>query len=839
MKRAFCCLLAAACVACFIAEPLVAQTTFGTLLEEMIDRDQLAVHPYLGNTCRTSQASSHDRNPTSLGAPAYFANGDHTNFLGREWVAGGWEYLMFEDTGPGAITRWWMTSSEDAGNVRVYADGSSTPVISGPFRQVLGENASFGGELSFKSRNSPWCGTNLYAPIPYSQSVKVTYRGPIDQAVYYNVNYRRYDTATAVQTYSAADPTTYAGQLGTVHAELQTPSVNGHVDHQHTQNVALGPGQDVAYNLNGTGAIRRLAVNITGADQVAALSSTYLELTFDGQRTARVPLGHFFGNGDGSAAAVYNPCEDLYRTVAADGSMTARWVMPYHTAAQVRLVNEGGQSVDVALQVDSGQWTWDGSSMHFHANFRQETGVKTRAANGTTDFRYLTVRGRGVYVGDTLSMRNGASAWWGEGDEKVYVDYIDANGVGHNAGPNHIGTGSEDYYGYAWGHTETFDTAFIAQPISNGNNTAGGRTVNSRVRALDAVPFDESFKFDIEMWHWSETQVDYGVTTYWYGRPGASAMRTAGDLGADYRPGHNFAAGGFPDTSGDGQWIYLSSSHANPSDPGAQTAPLVYGSVGNAGNQGYGGGQNGHNLAAVSDQYLFVDGGDNIGVQGEPGYHELAVHPAGMAWSGSFAGDAEMPFAVARWIAGESSEGLANVNGSMRNFVDNNDSVDFYIFVDGELEFSADGIIGTMPETYFDFDVMLVEGSMVDFVVGNNGAGNLFGDESLLRAIIMVRETLAFQLIPGDATGEGVVDAADAAILADNWGHSGAVWEMGDFDDDGVVGPADAAILAAHWCPGTGAEQADPSGAVPEPATITLLLGLGLVVALPRNRRPA
>ena len=47
----------------------------------------------------------------------------------------------------------------------------------------------------------------------------------------------------------------------------------------------------------------------------------------------------------------------------------------------------------------------------------------------------------------------------------MYADYLDANGVGNTTQPDHIGTGSEDYYGYAWGHTETFSRPFIAQPI--------------------------------------------------------------------------------------------------------------------------------------------------------------------------------------------------------------------------------------------------------------------------------------------------------------------------------------------------------------------------------------
>ncbi|MCC6126277.1 MAG: DUF2961 domain-containing protein [Pirellulales bacterium] len=768
----------AVAIALLGAATAIAQTTFGTMLNELVDRDRLAMSSYSGQTYDLLQASSHDRNSTSLGAPANFANGDASKFWGTEVVDGQTEYIMLSDTGPGAIARWWMTgSSATDGEIRVYVDGAATPVLAGPMRTLLGENNNFGAELSFKSRvyaSSPnSCGINLYAPIPYSQSVKVTYRGSLASSppVYYNINYRKYDSGATVQSYSAGDPTSYSAQRNAANAALATPTVTGNVNLQHTDaNVNLATGQNLTYSLGNAGAIRQLQVKVAGADQAAALRDTYLELTFDGQRTARVPLGHFFGNGDGSAAKPYNTFEDFYRTVAADGTMTARWVMPYQSSSQVRLVNEGSQNVNVALlKVDSGSWAWNADSMHFHANFREEKNIKTRAASGTADFRSLTVRGRGAYVGDTLSVRNGSSGWWGEGDEKVYVDYLDANGSGGNARPVHFGTGSEDYYGYAWCHTNTFvDKAFIAQPIGAGNNTANGRTVNSRVRGLDAIPFDESFKFDMEMWHWNETQVDYGAATYWYGAPGAVALRTAADLGANYRTGHDFALAGLPDTAGDGQWLYLSSSKADLSSPGTTTALLVFGGVGNAGHQGYGGGQNGHNLAAISDQYLFSDGGNNLGVQGAAGYHELALHPAGTVASGAFAGSAAMPFAVARWIAGESSAGLANINGSVRNLINNSDGIDFYIYVDGALRFSA-AAGPTLPETYFDFDAAIFGGSIVDFVLGNNGSGNLFGDESMLRAIILVPDT---KLLPDVLTATwkgGATSAPTSWSLTENW----------------------------------------------------------------------
>jgi hypothetical protein len=123
------------------------------------------------------------------------------------------------------------------------------------------------------------------------------------------------------------------------------------------------------------------------------------------------------------------------------------------------------------------------------------------------------VKGQGVYVGDTLAIFNGASAWWGEGDEKIYVD--------GESFPSHFGTGTEDYYGYAWCRPEFFEAPFHAQPSGAGNFTPG-LSVNSRYRSLDAIPFTTSIQFDMEMWHWRQTIVNFAPAAFWYARPGAS-----------------------------------------------------------------------------------------------------------------------------------------------------------------------------------------------------------------------------------------------------------------------------------------------------------------------------
>ena len=160
---------------------------------------------------------------------------------------------------------------------------------------------------------------------------------------------------------------------------------------------------------------------------------------------------------------------------------------------------------------------WTDRSLHFHATWHQLTLVDTgpnkdQTGAGAFDVNYVTVDGVGTVVGDTLTLFNGTSAWWGEGDEKIYID--------GEAFPSHIGTGTEDYYGYAWCRPERFQSPFHSQPCGDGN-LAGGFSVNSRYRILDALPFSSSIRFDMELWHWRSTRMNYAPAVFFYARPGA------------------------------------------------------------------------------------------------------------------------------------------------------------------------------------------------------------------------------------------------------------------------------------------------------------------------------
>lgn len=504
-------------LACVIAPlPAGAQSdprpvTLQSLLQEMVDLDAVARLPAPAFSLK--QASSHDRRKNDPGHPeSWHTNNDHDQFLHTEINEGRREWVIMEETGPGAIVRFWtpLHAANDKQIIRFYFDGSPAPVITANFNELLAGTAFVRPPLAFVAWNESdlinqlkpgfkarrGVAGDLYLPIPYAAGCKIT----LDSVpFYYVINYRQYAPGTTVRTFTmedfeAADP-----------RDLPIVAPTGN---NLGRQAVLAPGEELLLDLPaGSAAVRAVQVQV----DPPALRSTILQATFDDEPAVWCPVGEFFGAG-----ARLNPVKDWWRTVAADGMLTARWVMPYQRSARLSLKNAGGKPVTVKLAATTGKWEWDERSLHFHANWRGQAEIKTRPA---TDWNFLEVQGQGRYVGDTLTVFSPVAAWYGEGDERIYYD-----GATY---PQHIGTGTEDYYGYAWGMAGFFSSPFLSMPQRDhtAQDDWRGYTTTSRLRLLDSIPFRTALKHDMEIWNWADTRVDYAVGTFWYARPGANHNR--------------------------------------------------------------------------------------------------------------------------------------------------------------------------------------------------------------------------------------------------------------------------------------------------------------------------
>ncbi len=516
----------AACVAIVLAlasrawggEPSV---SLASLLEEMVDRDAAARFPNPAYTCR-QQSSFDPKTKSPADREGWFANADWSHFRRSEMHEGREESVMLDAVGPGAVVRIWTTAFNPRGTIRVYLDDNAKPAIEERVDRLIGGEGLVGRPFSAVQAR----GMNFYLPIPYARRCVITYDRPWfwkdkahekpENQLYYQVNYRTYGPGARVESFSRAAFDRCKEQIARVGKSLLDPAkalpVGVRVSELRQRVLRNGDPWSLSAAPGGgqpsgrPGAIRRISLRLEAKDLAAATRSVVLSLNFDGKRTAWCPVGDFFGSGVG-----VNPFQTWWRKVDRDGWMHCYWVMPYQRSCEVTLNSLGDQEVKASAILAEGPWTWDDRSMHFHATWRQQFPIDT---SEKSDWNYLAATGKGVYMGDTLALVNPVETWWGEGDEKVYVD--------GESFPSHVGTGTEDYYGYAWCTPEFFCDPFHAQPRAEGPANKGHVT-NTRERILDGIPFTRSLRFDMEVWHWEAVQVAYAATTYWYGLPGAEA----------------------------------------------------------------------------------------------------------------------------------------------------------------------------------------------------------------------------------------------------------------------------------------------------------------------------
>lgn len=490
----------------------VAEVSVQKLLPEMSDLVRLARRP--NPTFKMAQASSYDRKSKDRNTD-WFANGDAGQFIRSEMNGDRKEWVMADLKGPGAVVRVW--SANPKGVIRFYFDGEANPRIEVNMRQLLtGKIKPFGAPFAYDASS----GTNLYFPLPYSQSLKVTADESEGQnTLYYHIGYRTYPEGTITETYTADQVKAAAAQMDEVALALTETGRGGipnDADRVQLDARVDSKGKTVVFEEDGEGAIYELRATVNPQASSARwpwgdphqmhqlLRNTILFAEFDGEHCVAVPLGDFFGTAPG-----ITPYSTLPMRVTDAGDMICRFVMPYAKHAKVWLENWGPIPVYLSFRTTRGALAFTPETYHFKAQWGGEN-ARTRPMR---DMNFLTAKGEGVWVGSVLNVGNPVPDWWGEGDEKVFVD--------GESFPSTFGTGSEDYYGYAWGSPNPFQKPYHAQPRCDGPGSFGHTTV-MRWHLFDDIPYTTSFEFDLEMWHWADVLGSFLHTAYWYAKPGSA-----------------------------------------------------------------------------------------------------------------------------------------------------------------------------------------------------------------------------------------------------------------------------------------------------------------------------
>jgi len=475
--------------------------TYIDLVSRLTDLEYPATLPVPGEKCL--QWSSWDRASRYDEAAGKYvkwdANGDGNGIIRKE----GDELVFAEIEGPAVIWRIWSALAKE-GHVKIYLDGQAEPAVDLPF---IGY---------FNRENTPFVfpalvheaarGQNCYVPIPFQKSCKITASG--DWGAYYHFTYTTYPKGTILPTFTRKLTEEELHALDRANTVL-SPKGAGIESRRKgqlkmTEAVKVAPGKTVTVaRIEGERAISGIDVSLPVAEgDLDTLRDLTLHMYWDGQSQPSVwsPLGDFFGTAPG-----VNKYESFPLGVT-DSGFFSRWYMPFQKGAEIKVTNDGDKPQTIRFIITHAPLTKPIDTLgRFHAKWHRDAFLPDDPERRKIDWTMLKTEGRGRFCGVMLHVWNPRGGWWGEGDEKFFVD--------GEKFPSTFGTGSEDYFGYAWCNPTLFENCYHNQTISNNNK---GHVSVNRWHLTDNVPFQNSFEAAIEKYYPNAKPTLYAATVYWY-----------------------------------------------------------------------------------------------------------------------------------------------------------------------------------------------------------------------------------------------------------------------------------------------------------------------------------
>ncbi|MDR0382001.1 MAG: DUF2961 domain-containing protein [Oscillospiraceae bacterium] len=497
-----------------VSAKAAAHYSYADIVNMMTDMERLALTP---RGEQSGEASSYDRasryNAVTDTYINWDANGDGGGIIADAGNPDGRGHrvLAADLTGPGVIWRTWSALAND-GLIEIYIDGEAVPTVSRPFNQLFDGTVASNAPFNYSALNYIAAqGRNCLVPITYNESCKIYLFD--NWGSYYQFTYTTFPEGVAVEPMPHTLAQSDKAALDRVNTFFTTlgasPTAAGAEDQTFAGTYTVDAGASAAVlDYAGQGAVSAFKVRVNDALGYDAMAEAIQQLTvsmyWDGEETPSVwaPLGSFFGT----------PFGDAYTTLPMglkDGWYYCYFFLPFASGAKIVIGNDGQEARSVSVDATVTGLKGDvGDYLRFHAKWNKDSKQPTRT-DVWPDYTVLRTTGTGRFLGFMLHVyETGNYGWWGEGDEKFFVD--------GEKFPSSIGTGSEDYFSYAWCDPAIFtNRSFHAQPHNEGGVGNLGNKVVLRYQMTDNVPFTTSFDAYIEK-YLNNNQAQYAVTPYWY-----------------------------------------------------------------------------------------------------------------------------------------------------------------------------------------------------------------------------------------------------------------------------------------------------------------------------------
>ncbi len=405
-----------------------------------------------------------------------------------EAVAG--EYVMFEAKGPGMIAK--MHLGRSNGSLRFYTDGAEQPSWEIDIPTLFSAQSPIPRPLVRTVDGKHL----LTVPIPYQKSMRVT---TTDPDLIFEAAVRTMGEGVSVPSW---DSQMLADSVGILHRTARAITTDANPSGIRTTFMAGGVDRrfPFKYVLHGNGILQWIKFTMIGKDgpseEELAEYLRHMRLRIydgadskdDGRTLVDVPFGDFFGVAPGTTT--YNSWA-FSEVSQGQQTFTVRYPMPYSGGFGIKITATRKLPKTVRFRCDVGfLQKLEPPKQRFRASYFQHQGLKT---DQPQTLRLAELSGPGRFLGSTLTVLNAVKDPWGNGGLRIAVD-----------GEKTPSWNSSSAY--------LFYDRLTRQdgPFEFGYNSMNRPLMN------DAIPFQESLTFDLDLKHSAKTEVDLSGVVYWY-----------------------------------------------------------------------------------------------------------------------------------------------------------------------------------------------------------------------------------------------------------------------------------------------------------------------------------